>query len=106
MTHDKKDSTGICFIGERRFSTFLEKFLPAKPGEIHSVNGKCIGIHNGLMYYTLGQRKGLHIGGKKEYGDEPWYVVDKDVERNVLIVGQGANHPRLYSNGLVANVFK
>lgn len=101
-THDKKDSTGICFIGERKFKDFLAKFLPAQPGSIETAEGQPIGEHEGLMYHTLGQRKGLYIGGKKEYGDEPWYVVDKDVERNVLIVGQGADHPRLYSKGLIA----
>ena len=100
MTHDKKDSTGICFIGERRFSTFLEKFLPAKPGEIHSVDGVCIGNHNGLMYYTLGQRKGLGIGGLKESDEEPWYVVEKDLLNNILKVAQGHNHPAMFNNTL------
>ncbi len=99
-TYDKKDSTGICFIGERRFSTFLEKFLPAKPGEIHSVNGQCIGKHNGLMYYTLGQRKGLGIGGLKESHEDPWYVVEKDLSNNILMVAQGHNHPALFHNTL------
>ncbi|GGW89103.1 tRNA 2-thiouridine(34) synthase MnmA [Alteromonas halophila] len=103
VTHDKKDSTGICFIGERKFKDFLSQYLPAQPGVIETAEGEEIGQHDGLMYHTLGQRKGLHIGGRKEHGDEPWYVVDKDVERNVLIVGQGADHPRLYSNGLIAN---
>jgi tRNA-specific 2-thiouridylase len=103
VTHDKKDSTGICFIGERKFKDFLAQYLPAQPGEIETAEGKIIGKHEGLMYHTLGQRKGLLIGGMKEYGEEPWYVVDKDIERNVLIVGQGANHPRLYSRGLLAN---
>ena len=100
MTHDKKDSTGICFIGERRFSTFLEKFLPAKPGEIHTVDGVCIGNHNGLMYYTLGQRKGLGIGGLKESDEEPWYVVEKDLLNNILKVAQGHNHPAMFNNTL------
>ena len=103
VTHDKKDSTGICFIGERKFKDFLAQYLPAQPGEIETAEGKIIGKHEGLMYHTLGQRKGLLIGGMKEYGEEPWYVVEKDIERNVLIVGQGANHPRLYSIGLLAN---
>jgi tRNA-specific 2-thiouridylase len=103
VTHDKKDSTGICFIGERKFKDFLAQYLPAQPGEIETAEGKIIGKHEGLMYHTLGQRKGLLIGGMKEYGEEPWYVVDKDIERNVLIVGQGTNHPRLYSTGLLAN---
>ncbi len=103
ITHDKKDSTGICFIGERKFKDFLARYLPAQPGIIETAEGEAIGEHEGLMYHTLGQRKGLHIGGMKEFGDAPWYVVDKDVTRNVLIVGQGADHPRLYSNGLIAN---
>jgi len=100
VTHDKKDSTGICFIGERRFSTFLEKYLPAKPGEIHSVEGNCIGQHNGLMYYTLGQRKGLGIGGLKESDEEPWYVVEKDLLNNILKVAQGHNHPAMLNTTL------
>lgn len=103
VTHDKKDSTGICFIGERKFKDFLAKFLPAQPGIIETVDGQKIGKHEGLMFHTLGQRKGLHIGGMKEFGEEPWYVVHKDVERNALVVGQGADHPSLYSKGLVAN---
>jgi len=100
VTHDKKDSTGICFIGERRFSTFLEKYLPAKPGEIHSVDGENIGTHNGLMYYTLGQRKGLGIGGLKESDEDPWYVVKKDLTSNILCVAQGHNHPAMFHNTL------
>ncbi len=100
MTHDKKDSTGICFIGERRFSSFLEKFLPAKPGEIHSVDGDIIGQHNGLMFYTLGQRKGLGIGGLKDSDEEPWYVVGKDLLNNVLKVAQGHDHPAMFNNVL------
>ncbi|WP_299077501.1 tRNA 2-thiouridine(34) synthase MnmA [uncultured Paraglaciecola sp.] len=103
VTHDKKDSTGICFIGERKFTDFLAQYLPAQPGEIETAEGQVIGQHQGLMYHTLGQRKGLLIGGMKEYSEDPWYVVDKDIERNVLIVGQGANHPRLFSKGLNAN---
>ena len=103
ITHDKKDSTGICFIGERKFKDFLSRYLPAQPGIIETAEGEEIGTHEGLMYHTLGQRKGLHIGGLKDFGDDPWYVVDKDVARNVLVVGQGANHPRLFSNGLIAN---
>lgn len=103
VTHDKKDSTGICFIGERKFKDFLSRFLPAQPGIIETAEGQEIGNHDGLMYHTLGQRKGLLIGGMKEYGEQPWYVVDKDIPRNVLIVGQGADHPLLYSKGLIAN---
>ncbi|MGQ8365662.1 tRNA 2-thiouridine(34) synthase MnmA [Glaciecola sp. 1036] len=103
ITHNKKDSTGICFIGERKFKDFLSQYLPAQPGVIETVDGQAIGKHDGLMYHTLGQRKGLLIGGTKDYGDEPWYVVGKDVERNVLIVAQGANHPALFSRGLIAS---
>jgi tRNA-specific 2-thiouridylase len=103
ITHNKKDSTGICFIGERRFNTFLEKYLPAKPGEIHSVDNEIVGEHNGLMYYTLGQRKGLGIGGLKESDEEPWYVVEKDLINNILIVAQGHNHPAMFHNILEAS---
>ncbi len=102
VTADKKDSTGICFIGERKFKDFLQQYLPARPGKIESVDGQQLGEHEGLMYHTLGQRKGLHIGGLADASDDPWYVVDKDVERNVLIVAQGSNHPRLFSEGLIA----
>jgi tRNA-specific 2-thiouridylase len=100
-THDKKDSTGICFIGERRFKAFLNEYMLAKPGEIKSTCGKTVGRHDGLMFYTLGQRQGLGIGGIREGREEPWYVVDKDIENNVLFVAQGTNHPMLYSQGLV-----
>ncbi|OIN02136.1 tRNA 2-thiouridine(34) synthase MnmA [Idiomarina sp. MD25a] len=103
VTADKKDSTGICFIGERKFKDFLQQYLPAQPGTIESVDGETLGEHEGLMYHTIGQRKGLHIGGLADAGDDPWYVVDKDVDRNVLVVAQGKNHPRLFSKGLVAN---
>ncbi len=103
ITHNKKDSTGICFIGERRFSTFLEKYLPAKPGRIISVDGDDVGTHNGLMYYTLGQRKGLGIGGLKDSDEEPWYVVEKDLLNNILKVVQGHNHPSMFHHTLIAN---
>ncbi|NVJ49441.1 MAG: tRNA 2-thiouridine(34) synthase MnmA [Gammaproteobacteria bacterium] len=99
----KKDSTGICFIGERKFKDFLEQFLPAKPGPIEDDSGSVIGEHQGLMFHTLGQRKGLGIGGMKNSDDDPWYVVDKDVKRNTLIVGQGHDHPLLMSNSLTCN---
>ncbi len=100
ITHNKKDSTGICFIGERRFNQFLEKFIPANPGIIQSLDGEELGQHNGLMYYTLGQRKGLGIGGVKDGDEEPWYVVEKDLARNRLMVAQGHNHPHLFNNTL------
>ncbi|PYE34365.1 tRNA (5-methylaminomethyl-2-thiouridylate)-methyltransferase [Idiomarina fontislapidosi] len=103
VTADKKDSTGICFIGERKFKDFLQQYLPAQPGTIESVDGEALGEHEGLMYHTIGQRKGLHIGGLADAADDPWYVVDKDVERNVLVVAQGKNHPRLFAKGLVAS---
>ncbi|MGL4455843.1 MAG: tRNA 2-thiouridine(34) synthase MnmA [Plesiomonas sp.] len=102
ITAKKKDSTGICFIGERKFTEFLGRYLPAQPGKIVSVDGIVMGEHQGLMYHTLGQRKGLLIGGTKEGSEEAWYVVEKDVENNQLIVAQGHDHPRLKSNGLIA----
>ncbi|EKF9122386.1 tRNA 2-thiouridine(34) synthase MnmA [Vibrio cholerae] len=102
ITAKKKDSTGICFIGERKFTDFLSRYLPAQPGKIETPEGKVIGEHQGLMYHTLGQRKGLHIGGMKESSEQPWYVADKDLKRNVLIAVQGADHPLLKSYGLVA----
>lgn len=101
-TAKKKDSTGICFIGERKFRDFLGRYLPAQPGKIMTVDGEEIGQHQGLMYHTLGQRKGLGIGGTKDGGEDPWYVVEKDQENNVLLVAQGHDHPSLYSQGLIA----
>ncbi|QSX28643.1 tRNA 2-thiouridine(34) synthase MnmA [Shewanella cyperi] len=103
ITHDKKDSTGICFIGERKFKDFLATYLPAQPGDIETPEGEVVGRHEGLMYHTLGQRKGLGIGGMKNANDDPWYVVDKDIERNVLVVAQGGHHPRLMSVGMIVN---
>ncbi len=100
ITHNKKDSTGICFIGERRFKDFLQQYLPAQPGDIEDVDGTLMGRHSGLMYHTIGQRQGLGIGGVKGAGEEPWYVVDKALDRNVLIIAQGTNHPRLFKQGL------
>ena len=94
-THSKKDSTGICFIGERRFKDFLQYYLPAQPGEIHDVDGNLLGRHEGLMYHTLGQRQGLGIGGVPGTPELPWYVVGKDLQQNQLIVGQGNLHPAL-----------
>ncbi len=102
ITHNQKDSTGICFIGERKFKDFLQKYLPAQPGDIITVDGEKIGRHEGLMYHTLGQRKGLGIGGTKDGGEEPWYVVSKDLINNQLIVAQGHDHPSLLSKGLTA----
>ena len=88
-TSRKKDSTGICFIGERKFKDFLSTYLPAQPGRIESLNGEFLGEHGGLMYYTLGQRQGLGIGGRAGCAEEPWYVVAKDLRNNLLIVAQG-----------------
>ena len=96
QTHDKKDSTGICFIGERKFKDFLQQYIPAQPGRIESIAGDELGEHSGLMYYTIGQRQGLGIGGVEHADTLPWYVVDKDLERNRLIVAQGEDHPRLH----------
>ena len=101
--YDKKDSTGICFIGERPFREFLASYLPANPGPIRTLEGTDVGQHNGLMYYTLGQREGLKIGGRQDSGDEPWYVADKNLDENVLIVVQG-EHPMLYSNTIEASL--
>lgn len=103
VTHNKKDSTGICFIGERRFKDFLQQYLPAQPGPIETVDGEVIGEHMGLMYHTIGQRQGLGIGGMKNASEEPWYVLEKDLERNVLIVGQGTDNPLLFSTHLTAS---
>ncbi|EIL91645.1 tRNA 2-thiouridine(34) synthase MnmA [Rhodanobacter spathiphylli] len=99
-THAKKDSTGICFIGERDFRGFLSQYIPARPGEIRSPDGELIGEHDGVMYYTLGQRNGLGIGGRHGAGSEPWYVVGKDVAANVLYVAQGGENRWLHSRRL------
>ena len=100
--HAKRDSTGICFIGERRFSEFLARYLPASPGDIVSVDGEIMGTHQGLMCHTIGQRQGLGIGGTRSGTDEPWYVAGKDMNRNRLIVAQGAHHPALFCRELTA----
>ncbi len=100
--HKKKDSTGICFIGERRFRDFLARYLPANPGRIETLAGVPIGEHQGLMFYTQGQRQGLGIGGVAGASDAPWFVVEKDLERNVLLVAQGHDHPRLFKSALEA----
>jgi len=99
-THAKKDSTGICFIGERDFRQFLAQYLPARSGEIHTPDGQCIGHHPGVFYFTLGQREGLNIGGVRGRAQAPWYVVGKDVAGNILYVDQGPNSPYLYSQHL------
>lgn len=103
INYQKKDSTGICFIGERKFKTFLQEYLLTQPGNIETDNGKIIGMHDGLMYYTLGQRQGLKIGGLKDAQEAPWYVIEKDIKRNVLIVAQNRNHPFLLTKKLSCN---
>ena len=97
-THAKKDSTGICFIGERNFRPFLSKYLAAKPGDFRNLSGKVVGNHGGSAFYTLGQRRGLGLGGEGDC----WYVVQKDTEKNVVYVERGAEHPALYADYLVA----
>ena len=99
-TAAKKDSTGICFIGERNFRNFLSKYLPAKKGDIITTDGKKIGEHTGLMYYTLGQRRGLNIGGQKGDDGGRWFVIEKDLKNNILYVAHGSEE-RLYSKGLI-----
>lgn len=101
-THAKKDSTGICFIGERDFREFLERYLPARPGEIRDPAGRVLGEHPGVFYFTLGQREGLQLGGVRGRPQAPWYVVHKDVARNVLVVDQGADSPHLLSRALTS----
>jgi tRNA-specific 2-thiouridylase len=100
---NKKDSTGLCFIGERKFKNFLNTYLPTQKGDMETPDGKIIAKHDGLMFYTLGQRQGLGIGGRQNGDNAPWYVVGKDLARNVLIVAEGDNHPLLYANTLTAN---
>src|SRR5690606_29490677 len=99
---EKKDSTGICFIGERPFAEFLARYVAARPGTIRSIDGEPLGRHDGLAFYTLGQRHGLRIGGIAGRPDAPWYVVGKAVERNELVVAQGADHPSIFSDAAVA----
>lgn len=103
-TAAKKDSTGICFIGERNFKKFLSEFLPAQPGDIVDNHGKVVGKHDGLMYYTLGQRRGLNIGGLKGGNGQRWFVLEKDLKNNRLIVSQGEDE-QLFSDGLFATDF-
>jgi tRNA-specific 2-thiouridylase len=97
----KKDSTGICFIGERKFQKFLSEYIPAKRGAIKTLSGATVGEHNGVMYYTIGQARGLGLGGKADFEPQKWFVVDKDVKNNVLYVGQG-DDGALYKSDLVA----
>jgi tRNA-specific 2-thiouridylase len=101
-THNKKDSTGICFIGERPFKEFLNRYIPTKVGSIKTISGKVIGEHDGVYFYTIGQRQGLGIGGIKGSNNEPWYVVDKDNDLNILYVTQGKDNKILYKQNIVA----
>ncbi|MAF82688.1 MAG: tRNA 2-thiouridine(34) synthase MnmA [Gammaproteobacteria bacterium] len=101
--YDKQDSTGICFIGERPFREFLSQFLTGEPGEAVTPEGRSVGKHDGLMYYTLGQRQGLGIGGLADGSNEPWFVAAKHEARNELIVVQGRDHPLLWSTGLITS---
>ena len=101
--HAKRDSTGICFIGERPFREFLSRYLPREPGPIVTIDGARVGEHEGLMYYTIGQRQGLGIGGRRDAGDEPWYVAAKDLAANRLLVVQGHDHPLLLKRSLAAS---
>ncbi len=103
-TAEKKDSTGICFIGERNFKKFLKQYLPAQPGDIKTLDGKVVGRHDGLMYYTIGQRRGLNIGGKADGNGQRWFVLKKDLKENVLYVSQG-ECDELFSNSLDATDF-
>jgi tRNA-specific 2-thiouridylase len=97
---DKKDSTGICFIGERRFRAFLARYLVRQTGDLCTPDGTVVGRHDGVAFYTIGQRHGLGIGGRKGAGDEPWYVTGKDLQRNIVYVVQGAQHPALFHPAL------
>jgi tRNA-specific 2-thiouridylase len=101
--HAKKDSTGICFVGERDFRAFLGRYLPMQPGPLRSVDGVTLGEHAGVFFYTLGQREGLNIGGVRGRAAAPWFVVGKDVARNVLLVDQGHDSPYLLSHRLRAS---
>jgi len=103
VTHNKKDSTGICLIGERRFKDFLAQYLPAQPGKIVTQKGEIIGEHAGLMYYTIGQRQGLLIGGLKDYPEDPWFVAGKDLDNNQLLAVQGKQHDLLFTNWLTSS---
>ena len=100
--HAKKDSTGICFIGERPFRQFLNRYLPKKPGAMLDAGGRVVGEHMGLMFYTLGQRKGIGLGGSRSGSGEPWFVAAKDVARNTITVVQGHDHPLLRTTWLEA----
>ena len=99
--HNKKDSTGICFIGERKFRTFLEQYIDVQPGNIVDLQGTIVGQHQGITFYTIGQRQGLGIGGMATANEEPWYVIEKRIATNELVVAQGSDHPQLYNQALI-----
>ncbi|MBE7075019.1 MAG: tRNA 2-thiouridine(34) synthase MnmA [Clostridiales bacterium] len=103
-TAEKKDSTGICFIGERNFKKFLKEYLPAKPGKIMTLDGRHVGNHEGLMYYTIGQRRGLGIGGRADSNGQRWFVLSKDLKNNILYVSQGEGE-ELFSSGMISEKF-
>ena len=103
--YDRKDSTGICFIGERPFAKFLSGYIKKNPGDIKNLNGNILGQHDGINFYTIGQRQGLKIGGTKFGNGAPWFVLDKKIKENEIIVGQGHEHPLLLKDGLTANDF-
>lgn len=103
--HSKKDSTGICFIGERKFKEFLKRYVHTSPGKILTLDGKDVGKHDGIMFYTIGQRHGLGIGGQQDSSEDPWYVAEKDVDNNILYVVQGHNHEALFhSKAIIHNM--
>ena len=104
-TFDKKDSTGICFIGERKFRDFLKNYIPSQPGEIKTLDNETLGQHEGVMFYTIGQRQGLGIGGQRKYTEEPWYVTGKDLNSNTLYAVQGREHDSLYHSKLLTQKF-
>ena len=104
-TFDKKDSTGICFIGERKFRDFLKNYIPAQSGEIKTLSNEVLGKHDGVMFYTIGQRQGLGIGGQRTHSEDPWYVTDKDINTNTLYVAQGREHESLYHSSLQTQDF-
>ena len=104
--YDKKDSTGICFIGERKFKDFLKNYIPAKPGDIVTLADEKIGTHEGVMFYTIGQRQGLGVGGKQGLPAGPWYVVDKDINSNKLVVVQGRENDALFHTTIITKNLK
>ena len=103
INYDKKDSTGICFIGERKYNDFVGEYLSSEEGEIQSLDGEILGKHKGHIYFTIGQRKGLGIGARFSAEDKPWYVVKKDIKNNIVFVVQGKNHPALFSKKIIVD---